>query len=74
MLTSMSGASRVDLLLESDPSLLEFVRRPCVPGRVDDILPLNVFLRIQVQARNPEDMINIRQNDLSTSLPMYKYS
>ena len=61
--TLMSGPRRVDLLLEGEPSVPEFVCRPCVPGHIDEICPGNVFFYVKVQACDSKDIINTEQRD-----------
>src|SRR6266404_4308891 len=72
ILTLMGRTCCIDLLFEGDPSLVEFICSPCVPTLINETCPLNVVLRVKIQARNPMCVIKNRQADLIICIPVYK--
>jgi hypothetical protein len=44
-------------LFESEPPLFEFGSGPLPPSCVNELIPLDVIFRVEVQLRNPRRMV-----------------
>jgi hypothetical protein len=57
VLTAMRPIVHGGTLFESEPPLFEFGSGPLPPSCVNELIPLDVIFRVEVQLRNPRRMV-----------------